>query len=192
LNASFDNITKKIKIENLSLSKCKINAALTIDEQNANLFNSSFFSAFPLINNNEIKEIQHVSLNPNLSTKSLKNVFFNFEYIEDVTKEFNQIVASSGTYNKYIQIQIQPQKVNVSKMQIELKVDATQSKFCIEKLKTDFKTPFLFNIITLNSVTSIKTISYKVNCFDIDNNILTTNNYLFDYGSSSTIVIPKI
>jgi hypothetical protein len=192
LNATFDNTTKKIKIENLSLSKCKINAALTIDELNANLFNSSFFSNYPLINSNESKELQHISLNPNLAAKSLKNVFFSFDYIEDISKEFNQIVATSGTYNKYIQIQIKTQKATVSKMQIELKVDATDSKFFIEKLKTDFKTPFLFNIITLNSAAGLKTISYKVNCFDKDNNILTTNNYVFDYGASSTIVIPKI
>ena len=192
LNVTFDNITKKIKVENLSLSKCKINTALTVDELNANLFNSSFFSNFPLLNSNESKEIQHVALNSNLNTKGLKNVFFNFEYVEDISKEFNQIVATSGTYNKYIQIQIKTQKTTVSKMQIELKVDATESKFCIEKLKTDFKTPFLFNIITLNSAVSVKTISYKVNCFDKDNNILTTNNYVFDYGSSATIIIPKI
>ncbi len=192
LNTSFDNITKKIKIENLSLSKCKINAVLTVDEQNANLFNSSFFLNYPLMNSNEIKEMQHASLNPNLTTKNLKKVFFNFESIEDITKEFNQIVSTTQDYNKYIQIQIQPQKANVSKIQIELNVDATQNKFCIEKLKEDFKTPFLFNMITPNSVSSIKTISYKVNCFDKDYNILTTNSYLFDYTNTTTIVIPKI
>jgi hypothetical protein len=191
LNATFDNTTKKITIENVSISKCKINAALTMDESNANLFNSAFFSNY-FINSNEIKELQSISLNPSLTNKSLKNVFFNYEHIEEISKEFNQIVATSGTYNKYIQIQIKTQKPVVSKIQIELKVDATGSTFCIEKLKADFKTPFLFNIITLNSEANVKTISYKVTCFDKDNNILNTNNFVFDYGNSTTINIPKI
>jgi hypothetical protein len=192
LGIAKDSTTKKISIENLSLSKCKINSVLTIDEQNNNFFNSSSFSSTSLLDNGQKIEFLETSLNASLLGKTLKNVFFDFESIEDLSKEFDQIRSTSSTYNKYVQIQIQSQKSKVTRMQIELKVNQTEGMFNFEKLKADFKNPILFNFMTFNSVTNLTTIAYKVNCFDKDNNILTTNDYVFDYTNSSVIIIPKI
>ena len=91
-----------------------------------------------------------------------------------------------------MQIQIQNQKPKVTKMQVELNVNQTDGVFNFEKLKADFKNPILLNFITLNSTSNLKTMIYKVNCFEKDNNILTANDYVFDFSNSSVIIIPKI
>lgn len=192
LAAIADPVSKTISIENLSLSKCKINSVLTIDDYNDSLYNSAFFESYPEIESGETKQISCISLNPNLDYKKLKSAYFDFESIEDISKEFNQIVSTSTTYNRYVQIQIQAQKTEVSRIQIELRVEATDSVFNLEKMKSDFRTPILFNFITLNSDSAKTIILYNVNCFDKDNNIVSTTNYSFDYLNSSIISIPKI
>lgn len=136
-------------------------------------------------------ELLHTQLNSNLASKPLKDVYFDFESIENISDEFSQIVSSSTNYNRYIQVQIQKQETDINKIQIKLTVNDTGSVFIIEKLKDDFRKPILFNFIIKNSTSLNTTIGYEVNYFDIDNNIISSKNFGFDFSTSSTIYIPN-
>ncbi|MGC4041193.1 MAG: hypothetical protein QM710_10505 [Flavobacterium sp.] len=92
LNIQIDNAAKKIRVENTSISDCRINSAVTIDETTVPFFNSSAFSNQGLLLSNGIVEFPQVSLNPDLLNKNLKQVDFSFESIEKIDKEFKQIV----------------------------------------------------------------------------------------------------
>ena len=123
---------------------------------------------------------------------NLKDVYFDYESIEDISTEFSQIVSKSTDYNKYIQLQIQKQNTKISKIQIELVVDETLSKFNIEKLKAEFSIPVLFNFIIKNTVPQGRTtLSYRINYFDKNDNIIASKNSIFDFSDTSIITIPK-
>ena len=187
-----DNTAKTIAIENLSLSKCKLRSALTIDESNSCMFSSDFFNQYPPLESEQNDTIKLSSLNQNLFNKNLKNIFFDYESIEDLQKEISQSISNSTTYNRFIQIRIDSQKDTVARIQMELKVEATGSTQNFEKMQSEFSTPILFNFLTFNSVTTISIIKYKVMCFDKNNNILGENSFSFDYSKSAILSIPKI
>ncbi|MGC4041194.1 MAG: hypothetical protein QM710_10510 [Flavobacterium sp.] len=75
---------------------------------------------------------------------------------------------------------------------IELTVQETGSIFTIEKYKADFSKPVLFNFLVKNSISNNTIIAYNINCLDKDNNIIKSNDYLFDFSNNATIVIPKL
>ncbi|UOX34823.1 hypothetical protein LXD69_04765 [Flavobacterium sediminilitoris] len=187
----FDEESKKINLTNVSISQCKLNSVLTIDNNNNIHYNSSLFSNYPLLDGGQSVELLHTQLNSNLASKPLKDVYFDFESIENISDEFSQIVSSSTNYNRYIQVQIQKQETDINKIQIKLTVNDTGSVFIIEKLKDDFRKPILFNFIIKNSTSLNTTIGYEVNYFDIDNNIISSKNFGFDFSTSSTIYIPN-
>lgn len=190
LEALIDNSAKKIEISNQSISNCKLNSVLLVYNQNTTYLNSSFFKTYPELISNATKFLEFSALNPTVSGE-LKNVFFDFENIENISSEFSQIVSQSTAYNRYIQVQIKTQNAAISKITIELTVQATGSKFTMERLKSEFSTPILFNFIVKNTSVNNTLISYKVNYFDKNDNLTGSTNEVFDFSKSSKIIINK-
>ncbi|WET02886.1 hypothetical protein [Flavobacterium sp. YJ01] len=190
IEAVIDNTAKKIQIENQSISNCKLNSVLLVNNQNSTYINSAFFKTYPQLISNDIKLLDFSALNPNVSGE-LKNVFFDFENIENISSEFTQIVSQSTSYNRYIQVQIKSQNATTNKITIELTVQETGSKFTIERLKSEFSTPILFNFIIKNTIVNNTLISYKVNYFDKNDNLTGTKNDVFDFSRASIIIINK-
>jgi len=190
LESLIDNSTKKIQINNQSISNCKLNSVLLVYNQNATYLNSIFFKTYPELLSNDVKLLDFSVLNPS-AFGELKNVFFDFENIENISSEFSQIVSQSTAYNRYVQVQIKAQNAAISKITIELTVQETGSKFTIERLKSDFLTPILFNFIIKNTSVNNTLISYKVNYFDKNDNLTGSSNEVFDFSKSSKIIINK-
>lgn len=190
LEALIDNTAKKIQINNQSISNCKLNSVLLVYNQNATYLNSSFFKSYPELMSNDTKLLDFSALNPSTSGE-LKNVFFDFENIENISSEFSQVVSQSTAYNRYLQVQIKSQNAATNKITIELTVQTTGSKFTIERLKSEFSTPILFNFIVKNSSVTNTLISYKVNYFDKNDNLIGTKNDVFDFSKAAIITINK-
>ncbi|MDX6189257.1 hypothetical protein SGQ83_07860 [Flavobacterium sp. Fl-318] len=189
--ASIDNDLKKIQIKNQSFSSCRLNSILLVYNQNATYFNSTFFNSYPQLISNDSKVLDSVVLNPSSASGNLENVFFDFENIENISSEFNQIVSQSTDYNRYIQIEIKKQAAATSKITVELTVLESGSKFSIERLKSEFSTPILFNFIVKNTGINSTLISYKTNYFDKNDNLVKSKNEVFDFSTSSKITIIK-
>ncbi|MCD0469899.1 hypothetical protein [Flavobacterium sp. JAS] len=190
LEASIDNTAKKVQISNQSISNCKLSSILLVYNQNITYLNSTFFKNYPELISNDIKLLDFTTINPT-ATDTLKNVFFDYENIENISSEFNQVVSQSTSYNRYIQVEIKSQAAATSKITIELTVQETGSKFTIERLKSEFSTPILFNFIIKNSLNSNTLISYKVNYFDKNDNLVSSRNDVFNFLASSKITINK-
>jgi len=189
IESVIDNTSKTIKISNKSISKCRLNSILFVNNENAAYFNSTYFNKFPDLISSESKVLDSLALNPNNKASVVKNIFFDFESIEDISSEFSQIVSQSTSYSRYIQIEIKKQKQATCKITIDLVVEETGNKFTIEKLKSEFATPVLFNFIIKNSISSNTLLSYKVNYFDKNDNLVKSQNHVFDYSNSSKIAI---
>ena len=189
LSSEVNNAQKKVSIKNNSISSCKILNSLLIDETNFVTYSTQPFSNYS-ISSEGIGEVNYSNLNSNLSNKNLTNAFFDFDIIEDVSKEFNNIVATSSNFNRYVQIQIQAQKATTNKIRVELIVQATNASFTIEKLKSDFSKPILINFL-LNGNSTNTIIGCTTKIYDKDNNELKSSNLSFDFALSSTITIPK-
>lgn len=84
-----------------------------------------------------------------------------------------------------IQVEIKSQVAETSKITIELTVQETRSKFTIERLKSEFSTPILFNFIIKNSLIPNTLISDKVNYFDKNDNLVSFRNDVFNFSTSS-------
>lgn len=190
LEASIDNTAKKVQISNQSISNCKLSSILLVYNQNMTYLNSTFFKNYPELISNDIKLLDFATINPT-ATDTLKNVFFDYENIENISSEFNQVVSQSTSYNRYVQVEIKSQAAATSKITIELTVQETGSKFTIERLKSEFSTPILFNFIIKNSLNSNTLISYKVNYFDKNDNLVSSRNDVFNFLTSSKITINK-
>jgi hypothetical protein len=117
--------------------------------------------------------------------------FFDFENIENISSEFSQVVSQSTAYNRYIQVQIKSQTTATNRITIELTVQETGSKFAVERLKSEFSTPILFNFIVKNTANNTTLISYKVNYFDKNDNLIGTKNEVFDFSKASILTINK-
>lgn len=130
-------------------------------------------------------------LNANLVAKQVKNAYLNYNINEDISKEFTSIVATSNNFNKYIQIQFQTQKASTSRIRIELTVNATTATFALERLKADFKTPLLINFLISNTASVDTKINYTATYFDKDNNLVNTLSDVFDFASSTILLVPK-
>lgn len=189
IESVIDNSSKTIKISNKSISKCRLNSILFVNNENTSYFNSTYFNKFPDLISSESKVLDSIALNPNNKSSVVKNIFFDFESIEDISSEFSQIVSQSTSYSRYIQIEIKKQKQATNKITLELVVEETGSRFTIEKLKAEFSTPVLFNFIIKNSISSNMLLSYKVNYFDKNDNLVKSQNHVFDYSTSSKITI---
>ncbi|WP_394774541.1 hypothetical protein [Flavobacterium sp.] len=190
VEAIIDNDGKKIKINNQSISNCKLNSILMVYNQNTTYLNSTFFKNYPELISNDTKFLEFTAVNPT-TTDALKSVYFDFENIENISSEFNQVVSQSTSYNRYIQVEIKSQSAATSKITIELTVQETGSKFTIERLKAEFSTPILFNFIIKNSLNNNTLISYKVNYFDKNDNLISSRNDVFNFLASSKIIINK-
>ncbi len=189
IESVIDNTSKTIKISNKSISKCRLNSVLFVNNENAAYFNSTYFNKFPDLISSESKILDSITLNPNTKSSTVKNIFFDFESIEDISSEFSQIVSQSTSYNRYLQIEIKKQKAATSKITMELLVEQTGSRFTIEKLKAEFAIPVLFNFIVKNSISTNTLLSYKINYFDKNDNLVKSQNHVFDYSTSSKITI---
>lgn len=190
VEALIDNTTKKIQINNQSISNCKLNSILLVYNQNVTYLNSTFFKNYPQLVSNDTKQLDFTALNPTASG-DLKSVFFDFENIENISSEFSQVVSQSTAYNRYIQVQIKSQAAATARITIELTVLETGSKFTIERLKTEFSTPILFNFIVKNTLSNSTLISYKVNYYDKNDNLTGTKNDVFDFSKTSILTINK-
>ncbi|WP_276380084.1 hypothetical protein [Flavobacterium sp. H4147] len=190
VEALIDNATKKIQINNQSISNCKLNSILLVYNQNVTYLNSTFFKNYPQLVSNDTKQLDFTALNPTASG-DLKSVFFDFENIENISSEFSQVVSQSTAYNRYIQVQIKSQTAATARITIELTVQETGSKFTIERLKTEFSTPILFNFIVKNTLSNSTLISYKVNYYDKNDNLTGTKNDVFDFSKTSILTINK-
>ncbi len=190
LLTNIDNTLKKINFKNESLSSCKMKSILFVDEVDKPQFSSALFSNY-LLDSEQTKEINYSNIQASLANKNLNKVFFDFESIENISKEFSNIVATSSNFNKYVQIQFQTQKASTSRIQLELFINATSAIFNLERLKADFKTPLLINFLLNNNIISDTRIKYKANYFDKDNNLVTTHEDNFDYSTSTIFIIPK-
>jgi len=190
VEALIDNAAKKIQINNQSISNCKLNSILLVYNQNTTYLNSTFFKNYPQLISNDIKHLDFIAVNPT-ATDTLKNVFFDFENIENISSEFSQVVSQSTNYNRYIQVEIKSQTAATSKITIELTVQETGSKFTIERFKSEFQTPILFNFIVKNTLNNNSLISYKVNYFDKNDNLISSKNDVFNFLTSSKIIINK-
>ncbi|WP_166925120.1 hypothetical protein [Flavobacterium poyangense] len=188
---SIDNNAKKVQIKNQSFSNCKLNSILLVYNQNSTYFNSTFFNSYPQLISNDSKILDNAVLNPANASGNLENVFFDFENIENISSEFSQIVSQSTDYNRYIQIEIKKQATATSKITVELTVLESGSTFSIERLKSEFSTPILFNFIVKNTTVSSTLISYKTNYFDKNGNLVKSKNEVFDFSASSKITIIK-
>ncbi|QSW89184.1 hypothetical protein J0383_23475 [Flavobacterium endoglycinae] len=190
VEALIDNATKKIQINNQSISNCKLNSILLVYNQNVTYLNSTFFKNYPQLVSNDTKQLDFTAINPTASG-DLKSVFFDFENIENISSEFSQVVSQSTAYNRYIQVQIKSQAAATARITIELTVLETGSKFTIERLKTEFSTPILFNFIVKNTLSNSTLISYKVNYYDKNDNLTGTKNDVFDFSKTSILTINK-
>jgi len=190
VEALIDNTTKKIQINNQSISNCKLNSILLVYNQNVTYLNSTFFKNYPQLVSNDTKQLDFTALNPT-AAGDLKSVFFDFENIENISSEFSQVVSQSTAYNRYIQVQIKSQAAATARITIELTVLETGSKFTIERLKTEFSTPILFNFIVKNTLSNSTLISYKVNYYDKNDNLTGTKNDVFDFSKTSILTINK-
>lgn len=190
LETLIDNSTNTIQINNQSISNCKLNSILLVYSQNAVYLNSIFFKNYPQLISNDTKLLDFSAVNPNIHGE-LKNVFFDFENIENISSEFSQVVSQSTAYNRYIQVQIKSQTASTSRITIELTVQDTGSKFAVERLKSEFSTPILFNFIIKNTSNNTTLISYKVNYFDKNDNLIGSKNEVFDFSKASIITINK-
>ncbi|CAM3691182.1 hypothetical protein [Flavobacterium chungbukense] len=190
LGTVIDNTAKKIQIENQSISNCKLNSVLLVYDQNMTYSNGVFFKTYPELISGNTQLLDFSALNPNASSQ-LKNVFFDFENIENISSEFSQIVSQSTAYNRYVQVQIKGQTAATNRITIELTVQETGTKFTVERLKSEFSTPILFNFIIKNTIENTTLISYKVNYFDKNDNLTGTKNEVFDFSKASIITINK-
>ncbi|BDU26344.1 hypothetical protein [Flavobacterium sp. GSB-24] len=190
LETLIDNTAKKIQINNQSISNCKLNSILLVYYQNATYLNSVFFKNYPQLISNDTKLLDFSAIDPSASSE-LKNVYFDFENIENISSEFSQVVSQSTAYNRYIQVQIKSQTAATSRITIDLTVQETGSKFSIERLKAEFSTPILFNFIIKNTTNNNTLILYKVNYFDKNDNLTATKNEVFDFSKASIITINK-
>jgi len=190
VSVEIDNVSKKMLLKNNSLSSCKIQTALSIDTADLPLFSSSPFSNYT-IESEQSKEIPFSTLNSSLAVKDVKNAFLEYDINENISKEFSNIVATSNSFNKYIQIQFQTQKAATRRIRLEVTVNATTATFALERLKADFKTPLLINFLVSNAATIDTLINYTASYFDKDNNLISTYSGVFDFASSAIIFIPK-
>lgn len=190
LETLIDNTAKKIQINNQSISNCKLNSILLIYRQNTTYLNNAFFKNYPQLISNDTKLLDFSAINPSASGE-LVNVFFDFENIENISSEFSQVVSQSTAYNRYIQVQIKSQTTATNRITIELTVQETGSKFAVERLKSEFSTPILFNFIVKNTANNTTLISYKVNYFDKNDNLIGTKNEVFDFSKASILTINK-
>lgn len=190
LSINIDNTLKKTSFKNESLSSCKINSILIVDDVDKPFFSSTLFPNY-LLESEQTKEISYNNIHTILGSKNLSKIFFDFESLEIISKEFSNLVATSSSFNKYIQIQFQTQKATTARIQIELIINATAAIFNLERLKADFKTPLLINFLLNNKIINDSRIKYKVNYFDKDNNLVTTYEDFYDYSSSTIFMIPK-
>ncbi|MEO8516678.1 MAG: hypothetical protein ABI426_08040 [Flavobacterium sp.] len=185
-----DSNTKKIALKNNSLSTCKIVSALTIDSTSQPLFSSNPFANYS-IESDQSKEMLFSALNVTLFNKELQNVFLDYDIIENINKEFSNIVATSSDFNKYIQIQFQTQKTTTARIRIELIINATGAVFTLERLKTDFKNPLLINFLLNNSAIPNTAINYTATYFDKDNNLVSTFSDVYDFSLSTILTVLK-
>ncbi|WP_158840446.1 hypothetical protein [Polaribacter sp. L3A8] len=182
--------SKKIKLENISLSPCRVNAVLSIDQANKTFINKSFFNNFQLIESEGIVLLNQNTFLSNNSTE-IKELFFNHESIEDLSSEFSQIVSSSTDYNRYVTVRINSQKDSVKKVFIDITIDDTGSSFKIMKHRQDFRTPILFNFILKNTENRQTTISCKTDYFDVNDNLMNTITNTIDYTNTANINIQE-
>ncbi|MFM9988832.1 hypothetical protein [Flavobacterium sp.] len=190
ISLEIDGSTKKIAFKNNSLSTCKVLSALTIDNVYQPLFSSTPFVNYS-IESDQKKEILFSALNANLSNKELQKVFLDYDIIENINKEFSNIVATSSNFNRYIQIQFQTQKTTTARIRVELLINATGASFTLERLKADFKNPLLINFLLNNSAILNTSINFTSTYFDKDNNLVSTFSDVYDFSISTILTIPK-
>lgn len=182
---------ENLLIENLSLSECKVKGLLTIDTQNNFEFNQTYFENFEILKSGEKKSITTSSVMNSYQTGKLKNVLFDYESIENLSKEFEQIVSQSTDYNRYITIKFDSQKDKTAKIQLKITVVVTANNFSFVKLKSDFKVPFLFNFIITNTSNNSSTeLNIEIEYFDNNDNIYEEKSIVFKYGNSATLTVP--
>ena len=172
------------------MSTCKIASALTIDNAFLPLFSSNPFINYS-IESDQSKEMLFSALNVTLSNKELQKVFLDYDIIENINKEFSNIVATSSNFNKYIQVQFQTQKTTTARIRIELVINATGAVFTLERLKADFKNPLLINFLLNNSGMLNTLINYTTTYFDKDDNLVTTFSDVYDFSLSTILTILK-
>lgn len=185
-----DANTKKIALKNNSLSTCKVVSALTVDSAFQPLFSSNPFANYS-IESDQSKEMLFSALNVTLSNKELQKVFLDYDIIENINKEFSNIVATSNSFNKYIQIQFQTQKTTTSRIRVELTINATGAVFTLERLKADFKNPLLINFLLNNLAIPNTLINYTATYFDKDNNLVSTFSDVYDFSLSTILTVLK-
>ncbi|MCL9805060.1 hypothetical protein NAT51_05995 [Flavobacterium amniphilum] len=190
LTVEIDNVLKRVTHKNESLSTCKVKSVQTVDEADNAYFCSSPFTNY-VVESEQTRDVSFNLINTAFGSKTLKKVFFDFESIENISKEFSNIVATSNNFNKYIQVQIASQKTTTSKIHVELTVLATGAIFNLERLKADFKNPLLINFLLTGMAGAESRINFNATYFDKDNNIASTQSGVFDFSNSTVLTIPK-
>lgn len=182
-----DNLT----IQNLSLSECKLRKALSIDTNNNFAFNQTYFNNFDTLQSGDKKTIPLSSFIQSTQTGTIKAILFDLESIENLSKEFEQIASQTTDYNRYVTIKFDNQKSRTEKIQLQIVVEATGNVFRFVRLKNDFKTPFLFNFIILNSVDAGSSkLIIDSEYHDANDNVTSKQQLLFDFSKSSILTIP--
>lgn len=192
LNIELDGDTGKILLTNLSYSPCKISNILLISENDTPYFNQTYFENQPNLESLHTSEIEIINLENSAAHLSPKRVCFEYESIEDISKEFNQAVSTSTDYNRSIVLEfVNITDTKIKRINVDLVVRDTDSSFSFEKESSDFRTPLLFNFITKNQALLNPFIDYAVRYYDKNNNLITTKNFAFNYSESSRIYIEK-
>ena len=192
LDVEFDSSAGKLLLTNLSYSPCKISNVLLISDNDTPYFNPTYFENQPFINSLQTSEIRIGNLTNSSSHLNPKKACFEYESIEDISKEFNQAVSTSTDYNRSVVLEFSKIKDSkIKKLNVDIVVRDTDSTFSFEKLSSDFKTPVLFNFITKNQALLNPFIDYRVMYYDKNNNLITTKNFAFNYSNSSRIYIEK-
>ncbi|NBL64991.1 hypothetical protein GV828_07240 [Flavobacterium sp. NST-5] len=190
LQVDYDDTTGKLLVTNLSYSPCKISNVLLISAQDTPFFNPSYFATLPPLNSQQTSQLELRNLTSSVVHLNPKNICFEYESIEDISKEFTQAVATSTDFNRSIVLEfIKLDTKKFAKIQVDLVVRETDSAFSFEKDKTDFKTPLLFNFITKNQALLTPFVDYKVLYFDQNNNLSKTKNFSFNYTTGARIYI---
>lgn len=190
LDVNFDDANGKLSLTNLSYSPCKISNVLLVSANDTPFFNPSYFENQPELNSQQTSEIEIKNLTNSSVHLNPKAICFEYESIEDITKEFNQAVSTSTDYNRSIVLEfVKIDAKNIARINVDLVVRDTDSSFSFEKETSNFKTPLLFNFITKNQALLNPFIDYRVMYYDKNNNLIKSNNFQFNYSNSSRIFI---
>ena len=191
ISIKLNHKTKTVIVENCSLSPCKLKNAITIDEKDKIYSNMEYFKSLDLLRPNMLLEFAQKKINQEKSSNKIEQIFIDHESIENFETEFDQIIDSSSSYNRYLTINIDPQIDKINAILIEIEPNGAGNIFKKLIPKEKFNRPILINILLKNSNHKNSEVTCKSSYYDSNDNIINIIYKVIDYLNTPVIKIQK-